>query len=301
MLLKAIVLRKSKVKDDIEKRASLLRRDSVHGQFQGSISIDYEKNIMTINGNKVQMIYTNEPDQIDYTAFGIDNAILIDNTGIYRDRKGLSNHLKSKGISKVLLTAPGKDVPNIVAGVNYDDIKKDENIFSCASCTTNAIVPFLKVLNEKYTIQHAHIETVHSYTSDQNLLDNFHSKSRRGRSAPLNLVITETGASDAVTGILPELKGKLTGNSIRVPTPDVSLAMLILTTKNEKDTKKDVNEYLRNISLNSKQIEYSASNEVVSSDFVGNRSAGVSKKFHQNLKNFFFQLILHQLLLMDLI
>ena len=288
MLLKAIVLRKSKVKDDIEKRASLLRRDSVHGQFQGSISIDYEKNIMTINGNKVHMMYTNEPDQIDYTSFGIDNAILIDNTGIYRDRKGLSNHLKSKGISKVLLTAPGKDVPNIVAGVNYNDIKEDENIFSCASCTTNAIVPFLKVLNEKYTIQHAHIETVHSYTSDQNLLDNFHSKSRRGRSAPLNLVITETGASDAVTGILPELKGKLTGNSIRVPTPDVSLAMLILTTKNEKDTKKDVNEHLRNISLNSKQIEYSASNEVVSSDFVGNRSAGVSKKFHQNLKKIFF-------------
>eukprot|EP01080_Neovahlkampfia_damariscottae_P004657 gene4657-8230_t len=275
MVLKAIVVRSTKVKDDIEKRAALLRRDSVHGQFQGSISVDNENKKMKINGIEVKIIYSDQPDQIDYTSYGIDNAILIDNTGIFRDRKGLSTHLKNKGISKVLLTAPGKDVPNIVAGVNYDDIKKDETIFSCASCTTNAIVPILKVINEKYSIEHAHLETVHSFTSDQNLLDNFHSKSRRGRSAPLNLVITETGASEAVTAILPELKGKLTGNSIRVPTPDVSLAMLILSTKNEKDTKKDVNEFLRNISLNSRQIQYSASNEVVSTDFVGNRSAGI--------------------------
>lgn len=274
MLLRAIVVRPTNIKDDLEKRASLLRRDSVHGPFKGTISHDYKRQILSVNGNEIQIIYSDTPDGIDYTKYGISDAILIDNTGAYRDKKGLGLHLKSKGISQVVLTAPGKDIPNIVAGVNYESLKKEDKIVSCASCTTNAIVPILALMDKKYEIEYAHVETVHSYTNDQNLLDNFHAKSRRGRSAPLNMVITETGAAEAVKAVIPHLEGKVTGNSIRVPTANVSLAILNMNVKNETSVE-DVNNYLRTLSLESSQIDFSASNEVVSSDFVGNRAACV--------------------------
>ena len=154
---------------------------------------------------------------VDYTAYGIKDAILIDNTGKWRDREGLSKHLRP-GIAKVVLTAPGKgDVPNIVHGVNHDTIKPDEQILSCASCTTNAIVPPLKAMADEYGVLRGHVETVHSFTNDQNLLDNYHKADRRGRSAALNMVITETGAASAVAKALPDLEATITGSSIRVP------------------------------------------------------------------------------------
>ena len=156
--------------------------------------------------------------------------IVLDNTGVWRDRAGMSRHLEGKGVSKVILTAPGKgDIPYIVYGVNHSAVVEDERLLSAASCTTNAIVPVLKAMNDRFGIEHGHVETIHSYTNDQNLTDNFHKKERRGRSAPLNMVITETGAASAVAKALPELKGRITGNAIRVPTPNVSLAILILT------------------------------------------------------------------------
>ena len=215
---------------------------------------------------------------MDYTAFGIKDALLIDNTGVYRDREGLSKHLASKGVSKVLLTAPGKgDIPNIVHGINYQDADPAETIFSAASCTTNAIVPVLKVVNEHLGIEKGHIETVHSYTNDQNLLDNYHKKSRRGRSAALNMVITETGADKAVAKVLPVLAGKLTGNAVRVPTPDVSLAILNLTLS-KKSSKEELAHLLNQASLYGnlvEQLEYSISNELVSSDVIGNSHASI--------------------------
>jgi glyceraldehyde 3-phosphate dehydrogenase len=273
--LRAIVVRKGAA-DDLQKRASLLRRDSVHGTFEGSIALDEAENAIIANGNFIRIIYADAPEKVDYTAYGMNDVIVVDNTGKWRDRAGMGKHLAAKGVSKVLLTAPGKgDVPNVVYGVNHKSIAADERLISAASCTTNAIVPVLKVMNDEYGIVHGHIETIHSYTNDQNLTDNYHDKERRGRSAPLNMVITETGAASAVAKALPELKGRITGNAIRVPTPNVSLAILILTLDKETNVE-DLNEFLRRVSVDSPlsgQIDYTQSPDVVSTDIVGNRHA----------------------------
>ncbi|MEU2837999.1 glyceraldehyde-3-phosphate dehydrogenase [Streptomyces sp. NPDC007076] len=277
--LRAIVVRQSggRAAEDLVKRASLLRRDSIHGQFQGTITVDEAKNTIVANGNEIKVIYANDPSEVDYTAYGIKDAILIDNTGKWRDREGLSQHLRP-GIDKVVLTAPGKgDVPNIVHGVNHDTIKPDEQILSCASCTTNAIVPPLKAMADEYGVLRGHVETVHSFTNDQNLLDNYHKADRRGRSAPLNMVITETGAASAVAKALPELKAPITGSSIRVPVPDVSIAILSLRLGRET-TRDEVLDYLRNVSLTSplkRQIDFTTAPDAVSSDFMGSRHASI--------------------------
>ncbi|WP_349573031.1 glyceraldehyde-3-phosphate dehydrogenase [Azotobacter salinestris] len=275
--LRAIVVRKG-ADNDLAKRASLLRRDSVHGPFEGTITVDEENNTILANGNLIQVIYSNDPTSVDYTKYGIQDAIVVDNTGKWRDAEGLGQHLKCPGAARVVLTAPGKGVlKNIVHGINHRDITDEDKIISAASCTTNAIVPVLKAVNDKFGIINGHVETVHSYTNDQNLIDNFHKGSRRGRSAPLNMVITETGAATAAAKALPELKGKLTGNAIRVPTPNVSMAILNLNL--EKSTSRDeINEYLRQVAMFSdlhKQIDFVNSSEVVSTDFVGSRHAGV--------------------------
>ncbi|SIS76437.1 glyceraldehyde 3-phosphate dehydrogenase [Neptunomonas antarctica] len=275
--LRAIVVRKGNADNDLEKRASLLRRDSVHGSFKGTIQIDEENNTLIANGNEIKVIFSNAPDQIDYTEYGINNAIVIDNTGMWRDKEGLSLHLKSKGVARVLLTAPGKGIKNIVMGVNHDDITDEDLVLSAASCTTNAITPVLKAVNDAYGIENGHVETVHSYTNDQNLIDNYHKGDRRGRAAGLNMVLTETGAAKAVSKALPEMEGKLTGNAIRVPTPNVSMAILNLNLEKEVD-RDGLNVYLRDAALHSplqKQIDYSNSPEAVSSDFVGSRAAGI--------------------------
>ncbi len=276
--LKAIVVRKGGAPNDLVKRASLLRRDSVHGAFEGTIRVDEENQSIVANGNEIKVIYASSPDSIDYTDYGIDNAIVIDNTGVWRDEAGLSMHLKSKGVSKVLLTAPGKgDLKNIVAGINSDIIDPQDRIISAASCTTNAIAPPLKALDDEYGITTGHVETIHAYTNDQNLTDNYHKSARRGRSAGLNMVITETGAAVAVGKVLPQFIGKLTGNAIRVPTPNVSMAILNLTL-NRATTREELNEFMRDIALHSplrKQIDYSNSPEIVSSDLVGSRHACV--------------------------
>ena len=275
--LRAIVVRKGDEKDLI-KRASLLRRDSIHGPFDGTITIDAEKNLIIANGIRIQMIYSNDPTTVDYVSYGIDNAVLVDNTGRWRDEEGLGQHLKNAGISRVLLTAPGKgSLKNIVYGINEGMITPQDLIVTAASCTTNAITPVLKVLNDEYGIEYGHVETVHSYTNDQNLTDNFHKGDRRGRSAALNMVLTETGAAKAVSKALPELEGKLTGNAIRVPTADVSMAILNLTLTKPAE-KESLNAFLRNSSLHTSlhdQIDYIDSPEVVSTDFIGSNRAGI--------------------------
>mmetsp|Transcript_35373 Transcript_35373/g.88926 ORF Transcript_35373/g.88926 Transcript_35373/m.88926 type:complete len:535 (+) Transcript_35373:139-1743(+) len=276
--LRAVVVRcKTKQMDDLRKRVSLLSLDSVHGPFRGTIELDEEHCGFVANGVLVQMIYANRPSEVDYSKYGIHDALLIDNTGMWRDSKGLRQHLMLKGISKVLLTAPGSDIKNIVYGANEDMISPDDEIISAASCTTNAIVPILKLIDAEYGIESGHVETIHSYTNDQNLIDNYHDKERRGRSAPLNMVITETGAAKAAERALPQLKGKLTGSAVRVPTPTVSLAILCLNLNQAVD-KESLNEFMRESSLYSplqNQIGYSSSMEAVSSDFVGNRNTGI--------------------------
>ena len=276
--LRAVVGRPSKSEDDLLKRASLLRRDSVHGVFQGTIRVDEERQSFVANGNEIKVIYANSPEEIDYTEYGIQRCIVVDNTGVWRDEEGLSRHLKAKGAAKVILTAPGKGtIKNIVAGINDADIEASDTILSAASCTTNAIVPVLRAADDEYGITAGHVETVHAYTNDQNLIDNYHKAERRGRSAALNMVITETGAAKAVAKVLPQLEGKLTGNAIRVPTPNVSMAILNLTL-GRTTTRDELNEFMRETALHSdmkKQIDYSISPEVVSSDFVGSRAACV--------------------------
>ncbi|MFD8514598.1 glyceraldehyde-3-phosphate dehydrogenase [Streptomyces antimycoticus] len=277
--LRAIVVRGSggRAGEDLVKRASLLRRDSIHGQFQGTITVDEANSTIVANGNEIKVIYADDPTSVDYTEYGIKDAILIDNTGKWRDREGLSKHLRP-GIDKVVLTAPGKgDVPNVVHGVNHDTIKPDEQILSCASCTTNAIVPPLKAMADEYGVLRGHVETVHSFTNDQNLLDNYHKSDRRGRSAPLNMVITETGAASAVAKALPDLEAKITGSSIRVPVPDVSIAILNLQLARET-TREEVLDYLRDVSLTSplkRQIDFTSAPDAVSNDFIGSRHASI--------------------------
>ncbi len=276
--LRAVVTR-DKSPEDIIKRANLLMTDSVHGNFPGTVITDVDNQCLWINGHKVQFISAGKPEDIDYTEYGIEEALVIDNTGAWRDRVGLSRHLQAKGTSKVLLTAPGKgDIPNIVYGVNSNKYDyKDEKIWSAASCTTNAILPVLAVINQTLGIEKGHAETVHSYTNDQNLLDNFHRKHRRGRSAALNMVITETGAASAIAKVLPELEGKFTGNAIRVPTPNVSLAVLNLQVQ-QKTTKEAVNEIMRQAALKGElveQIKYSFYDELVSSDLVGSPTPSI--------------------------
>ena len=277
MRLRAIVVRPGG-EDDLEKRADLFTSDSVHGAFQGTLRVDKENRCLIANGNVIQVIYADNPEEIDYTDYGISQALIIDNTGKWRDEKGLSLHLKSNGASKVILTAPGKgDLKNIVYGINDHQMADDDKIITAASCTTNAIAPVLKVINDKFGIEHGHVETVHAYTNDQNLIDNYHKGSRRGRSAALNMVLTETGAASAVVKAVPELEGKLTGNAVRVPIPNVSMAIMNLSLS-VSTTKEEVNEFLRDIALHSKlqnQISYTQSPDAVSSDFVGTREAGI--------------------------
>jgi glyceraldehyde 3-phosphate dehydrogenase len=275
--LRAIVIRGELNSVNLEKRASNLRVDSIHGHFPGTVEVDHERSKLIINGRPIHLISTNSGELINYENFGINDALLIDNTGVLRDKKNLSKHLLSKGVQKVLLTAPGKDIPNIVYGVNQENILSGDKIFSAASCTTNAIVPVLKILNDNYEIKKGHIETIHAYTNDQNLVDNMHSKYRRGRAAAMNMVITETGAGKAVDKAIPGLGKKITSNAIRVPVANGSLAILNLQFA-EKTTIQEINGTLKKAAFAGslvEQIKYSISQELVSSDIIGDSCCSI--------------------------
>ena len=275
--LKAIVVRRL-TDAQIIKRADLLRNDSVHGAFKGVVDVDLANNAIIVNGQQIKFIDGENPEDIDYTAHGIKDALLIDNTGAFRDKDALSRHLKAKGVSKVLLTAPGKGIPNIVYGINSKELDIDNtDIFSAASCTTNCIAPILHIVENKYGVDKGHLETVHSYTNDQNLLDNMHKKPRRGRSAAINMVITSTGAGNAVTKVIPSLAGKLSANAVRVPTPNVSLAILKLSL-NRTTSIEDLNATMRDAALRGNlvnQINYQVDPELVSTDIIGNSCCSV--------------------------
>ena len=278
MRLRAIVTRDKNDATTLEKRASLLRYDSIHGDFQGSVIADADNNALIINGTTVHVITANAPEDIDYTEYGINDALVIDNTGAFTTQEQLARHLTSKGVHKVLLTAPGKGIPNIVHGVNQNDYNPDHiDIFSAASCTTNAITPILKAIEDTLGVVKGHLETIHAYTNDQNLVDNMHKKYRRGRAAGLNMVITETGAGSAVAKALPSLAGKLTSNAIRVPVPNGSLVVLNLEV--EKLTSiADVNAIIKKYALEGElveQIKYSLNNELVSSDIIGTNAPSI--------------------------
>ncbi|MFZ9028945.1 MAG: glyceraldehyde-3-phosphate dehydrogenase [Crocinitomicaceae bacterium] len=275
--LRAIVTR-SNSEADMVKRAALLKNDSVHGAFDGTVTVDVEREALIINGQIIKMICAKNPEDVDYTQYGINNALIIDNTGAFTNREALSRHLQATGASRVLLTAPGKEIPNIVYGINQGELDiENEKIYSAASCTTNAISPVLKVVNDKYGVVKGHIETVHAYTNDQNLLDNMHNKPRRGRSAAINMVITSTGAGNAVTKVIPDLQDKLTANAVRVPTPNGSLAILSLEL-NKETSLEELNAVMKDAALNGElvnQIYYATDPEMVSNDIIGNTCCSV--------------------------
>ena len=276
--LRAIVVRSSGP-DDITKRASLLRKDSVHGKMAGTVTVDYENERLIVNGNTIQMIYANHPSEVDYTKYGIEDALVIDNMGIWTSREALSQHFQAKGAKQVLLTAPaGGDIENVVYGINHDRVDLDkETIFSAASCTTNCIAPVLELIDKNYGLKDGHIETIHAYTNDQHLIDNIHSKARRGRSAALNMVLTSTGAAKAAIKIFPHFDGLLTASAVRVPTPNASIAIMSMTlNKKIENGVAEINELFRQGALKGdlvEQIGYAASSEHVSTDVVGNTSA----------------------------
>ena len=277
MRLRAIVVRN--ISDEqIIKRANLLRNDSVHGAFNGVVDVDLKNRVFVVNGQTINIIDGSKPSEIDYNSYDINNALLIDNTGAFTSKEALSCHLQAKGINKVLLTAPGTEIPNIVYGINNKKLDIENlNIFSAASCTTNCIAPILKIIEDNYGINNGHLETVHSYTNDQNLLDNMHKKPRRGRSAAINMVITSTGAGKAVTKVIPSLEGKLTANAVRVPTANVSLAIMRLNI-NKSTSVEDLNNLVRKEAINGSlvnQIDYQIDPDLVSTDIVGNSSCSV--------------------------
>ncbi len=246
----------------------LLKYDSVHGPFQGDVHLEGDS--LSVQGKIIKFYSQRDPSEIPWSDLGVQ--IVIDATGIFKDKEGLGKHMKGT-VKKVIMCAPGKDLDaTFVMGVNHNiyDAEK-HNIFSNASCTTNCLAPIVKVLNDKFGIENGFMTTVHSYTSDQMLLDGSHSDPRRARAAAMSIIPTTTGAAKTVGEIIPELKGKLDGYSFRVPTPNVSLTDFVATLT-KKATKEEINAALKEASETSlKGILRYTTEELVSVDFMGMR------------------------------
>lgn len=251
-----------------EQYVHLLKYDSVHGPFQGEVKIDGDN--LTINGKALKFYTQRDPSEIPWSTLGVQ--VVIDSTGVFKDKEGLSKHMNGT-VKKVIMCAPGKGLDaTFVMGVNHNiyDASK-HHVISNASCTTNCLAPIVKVLNEKFGIETGFMTTVHSYTSDQMLLDGSHSDPRRARAAAMSIVPTTTGAAKTVGEIIPELKGKLDGYSFRVPTPNVSLTDFVATLK-KPASKEEINAVLKEASETTlKGILRYETEELVSVDYMGMR------------------------------
>ncbi|WP_288415758.1 type I glyceraldehyde-3-phosphate dehydrogenase [uncultured Novosphingobium sp.] len=220
--------------------ALLFKRDSVHGAFEGTVEVDGDD--LVINGKRIKVTAERDPANLPHAANGVD--IALECTGFFTDKDSASKHL-SAGAKRVLISAPAKNVDlTVVYGVNHDQLTGEHLVVSNASCTTNCLAPMAKVLHEKIGIERGLMTTIHSYTNDQKILDQIHSDPRRARAAAMNMIPTSTGAAVAVGLVLPDLKGKLDGSSIRVPTPNVSV--VDLTFQPSRDTSiEEVNKLLK--------------------------------------------------------
>lgn len=247
--------------------AHLLKYDSVHGQFDGTV-ISTE-NELIINGKSVKIISEKIPENLPWAALNID--VVIESTGRFLTKETASGHLKA-GAKKVILSAPPKtdDIISVVLGINEEVLKQNENIISNASCTTNAAAPIIKVLHDLYHIQSAYITTVHAYTSDQNLHDSPHNDLRRARAAALSIIPTTTGAAKAITAIFPDLEGKIGGCGVRVPVPNGSLIDISVILK-ENTSVEAINKAFKLAAETSLKgiLEYTE-DPIVSIDIVGN-------------------------------
>jgi len=254
-----------------EYAAYLLKYDSIYGKYEGNVSFSGE--FLIVNGKKIKVISERDPAQVNWKTMGVD--IVVESTGVFTDRDSTSKHLTS-GAKYVVVTAPAKQPDiTIVPGVNHKNLKREHKIISVASCTTNCLVPMLKVLNESFGIERGLVTTVHAYTNDQMLHDSFHKKKRRGRAAGLNLVPTSTGAAEAVADVMPELAGRVNGLAVRAPVACGSLVDLVAELKGEVPVEM-VNAAFKKYSLSMLKgiLEYSE-DELVSSDVIGNPSSSV--------------------------
>ncbi len=225
---------------DAKANAFLFKRDSIHGPFRGTVEVD--GNDIVVNGKRIQVTAERDPANLPHAANGID--IALECTGFFTNRAGGQKHLDA-GAKRVLISAPAKEVDlTVVFGVNHDKLTADHRIVSNASCTTNCLAPFAKVLNDAIGIERGLMTTIHSYTNDQKILDQIHEDPRRARAAGMSMIPTTTGAARAVGEVLPELKGKLDGSAIRVPTPNVSVVDLTFTPKRDT-TVEEVNRLLK--------------------------------------------------------
>ncbi len=254
---------------DAKSNALLFKRDSVHGPFSGTVEVD--GNDLIINGKRIHVTAERDPANLPHKAHGVD--IALECTGFFTSRAGGQKHLDA-GAKRVLISAPGKEVDlTVVYGVNHDKLTKDHIIVSNASCTTNCLAPFAKVLNDAIGIERGLMTTIHAYTNDQKILDQIHEDPRRARAAGMSMIPTTTGAARAVGEVLPELKGKLDGTAIRVPTPNVSIVDLTFTPKRDT-TKEEVNALLKAASEGSlKGILAYTDEPLVSIDFNHNSAS----------------------------
>lgn len=251
---------------DVPTLAHLLKYDSVHGRF--ALKVEATADALVVNGQSIRIFAQKDPAQLPWGDLGID--VVIESTGIFTDKEGAGKHIAA-GAKKVIISAPATgDVKTIVLGVNEATIADDDTILSNASCTTNCLAPMAKVLHEKFGIEKGYITTVHAYTADQRLQDAPHKDLRRARAAALSMVPTSTGAAKAVGEVLPELKGKLDGVAVRVPTPDGSLTDLVAILKRDV-TKEEVNAAMKEASQGAMKgiLEY-CTDPIVSIDIVGN-------------------------------
>ncbi len=252
---------------DVKTLAHLLKYDSVHGRVKAEVSAD--GNFLVVNGKKIEVLAMKDPSQLPWSSMGID--IVIESTGIFTDKDGAEKHIAA-GAKKVVISAPATGgVKTIVLGVNDNQIVETDVVLSNASCTTNCLAPMAKVLHDTFGIEKGYITTVHAYTADQRLQDSPHKDLRRARAAALSMVPTSTGAAKAVGEVLPELKGKLDGVAVRVPTPDGSLTDLVAVLKRDV-TKEEVNAAIKKAAENEMKgiIEY-CTDPIVSIDIVGNK------------------------------
>jgi len=251
---------------DNETLAHLLKYDSVHGRFSGTVEADKES--LTVNGQRINAYAERDPKNLPWKELKID--VVLESTGRFVDEAGAGMHLQA-GAKKVVISAPAKgNIPTVVLGVNDDTLTGEETIVSNASCTTNCLAPMAKVLDDVFGIESGYMTTIHAYTADQNLQDAPHSDMRRARAAALSIVPTSTGAAKAVGLVLPQLKGKLDGNAMRVPTPDGSLTDLTVVLKRAA-TVEEINNAIKQAAETSLKgyLEYTT-DPLVSVDIIGN-------------------------------
>jgi len=240
----------------------LLKHDTVHGKLKAKVN--HSEKAIEVDEKKISLINETEISKIDWKKYNVN--VVLECTGKFNTKEKSSLHINS-GAKKVLVSAPCKGATNIVFGVNQKTIKKNENVIAAASCTTNCLAPVAKVINDNFGIERGFMTTIHSYTSDQRLLDNSHKDLRRARSAPNSMIPTTTGATKSLADVIPELKGKVEGISIRVPTPNVSLVEFIFSSKKDMRVEQINNSFIKASKSELKNILDTNNEQLVSSDF----------------------------------